>query len=283
MEERFYVYGHYKPNFDTPFYVGKGTGGRAFSRCDRSAWWNNIVKKHGFEVKFVCEHMSEEDSLWLEMKLIKAWGRLDLNEGPLINLTDGGDGARNPSKETRRKNGMAHRGQIPWNKGKRGVYDSKTIQRMGEARQGIVPWNRGLKTPEETKQKLRKSRTEETKQKMRKPKSEEHKQKLRRPRSEETKQKMRDSAKNKLPRSKEWCKKISEAKKGKSVSRRKVPLTEEQRKHISEGQTGLVRGPHTDETKRKISEGNRGKLVSEESKQKMRDSWVKRKAAVCHS
>jgi hypothetical protein len=37
---------------------------------------------------------SEEDALGLEMTLIDSWGRRDQGQGPLTNLTDGGDGFR---------------------------------------------------------------------------------------------------------------------------------------------------------------------------------------------
>ena len=36
-------------------------------------------------------------------------------------------------------------GQIPWNKGKKGIYSKKTLKKMGEGRKGKIPWNKGLK------------------------------------------------------------------------------------------------------------------------------------------
>ena len=88
----YYVYEHYKPNCDEPFYVGKGHSRRAHERRKRNLWWNNIVNKHGLEIRFVAKNLSEMEAFWLENMCIKGWGRANLGEGPLVNLTDGGEG-----------------------------------------------------------------------------------------------------------------------------------------------------------------------------------------------
>jgi hypothetical protein len=106
----YYVYEHYKPNCDEPFYVGKGHLDRAYSNYCRNPWWQNIVNKHGREVRFVAENLSEIDAFWLENMCIKGWGRADLGEGPLVNMTDGGEGqcgtARSKKWRTHRSNLM---------------------------------------------------------------------------------------------------------------------------------------------------------------------------------
>ena len=60
------------------------------------------------------------------------------------------------------------KGQVPWNKGKHGIYSEETLLLMSNNRKGKGTQKRG-------------PMSEEAKQKMRKPKSEEHKQKLRKP------------------------------------------------------------------------------------------------------
>lgn len=88
----YYVYEHYKPNCDEPFGVGKGKDKRAYVKSKRNPRWMNIINKYGFEVRFVAEKLNEMDALWLENMCIKGWGRDDLGEGPLVNMTDGGEG-----------------------------------------------------------------------------------------------------------------------------------------------------------------------------------------------
>jgi len=112
--EDFYVYGHYRPNENIPFYIGKGKKDRAYSKHNRILHWNNIVNKYGHEIKFIVRDISEEDSFWLEKQLIKAFGRIDLGTGPLINLTDGGEGKSGHicSEESKRKMSEAKQGKI---------------------------------------------------------------------------------------------------------------------------------------------------------------------------
>jgi hypothetical protein len=88
--DKFYVYGHYKPNDTIPFNIGKGCGARAFARTSRNQFWHNIVNRYGLEVRLICTDMDEESAFWLEEHLISAFGRRDLGKGPLVNLTDGG-------------------------------------------------------------------------------------------------------------------------------------------------------------------------------------------------
>jgi hypothetical protein len=111
----YYVYEHYKPNCDEPFWVGKGKGNRAHvsgKGCGRNKHWHHIANKYGFEVRFVAENLNETESLWLENMCIKGWGRADLGEGPLANATDGADGGagRIWTKEDRQDKGDAMRG-----------------------------------------------------------------------------------------------------------------------------------------------------------------------------
>jgi len=86
-----------------PFYVGKGKGKRVtnhFLPCElkRNTPKVNRIKKimknindYPFALK-ICDFISKEEANNLEMKLIKLIGRKDLGKGPLVNLTDGGDG-----------------------------------------------------------------------------------------------------------------------------------------------------------------------------------------------
>ena len=96
-----------------PFYVGKGQKNRFqdFKRRGQRFLKSKLKKlKIKPDIKvFYCS--SEKRALLLECLLIKGIGRRDLKTGPLVNLTNGGEGSSNPSKETRRKIGKGSRGR----------------------------------------------------------------------------------------------------------------------------------------------------------------------------
>ena len=90
----YYVYAHYKKGeANIPFYIGKGRKRRAWQTNKRSEFWHNVVKKYGCDVRILHDNLSESDAFWIECKLIGMFGRSDLGKGPLVNHTDGGDGA----------------------------------------------------------------------------------------------------------------------------------------------------------------------------------------------
>jgi hypothetical protein len=112
-DTKYYVYAHYKPGSDTPFYIGKGFGNRKNEKFGHTKWWHNVVKKHGYEIRMVAEHLTEEQALWLEVHQIAAWGRADLGKGPLVNLTNGGEGSSGVimSEENRQKLSKRQKGK----------------------------------------------------------------------------------------------------------------------------------------------------------------------------
>jgi len=74
--KRCYVYMHLGPD-RTPFYIGKGSGSRAWS-TDRDALWNHYVRTrcdNAYQVVIVAEDLNEEDALELEDDLIAKHGR----------------------------------------------------------------------------------------------------------------------------------------------------------------------------------------------------------------
>ena len=88
----FYVYLHRKKTTGEVFYVGKGKGRRAWQHSDRSDYWKKVAKKHGYFVELVQNNILEWYAFELERELISYYGREDLNEGTLVNFTDGGEG-----------------------------------------------------------------------------------------------------------------------------------------------------------------------------------------------
>lgn len=98
---RHYVYIHHKRSNGEPFYVGKGAlrtrqksqgCERAYTHDRRNPAWHRIVSKHGIVVCIVASCRDDETAQSLECNLIASIGRRNLGTGPLINLTDGGDG-----------------------------------------------------------------------------------------------------------------------------------------------------------------------------------------------
>lgn len=87
------VYLHIKLDTGEPFYVGKGRGQRPFIPNKRSSWWYKTVNKHGFDVIILEDNLTNEEAFEKEIYWIARIGRQKLSTGPLINLTDGGEGA----------------------------------------------------------------------------------------------------------------------------------------------------------------------------------------------
>ncbi len=88
----FYVYVHYRNDNNVPFYVGKGSGNRYLCKKSRNQHWSNIVNKVGYRVEIIEDNLTEEESFIREEYYIKFFGREDLNEGTLVNFTNGGEG-----------------------------------------------------------------------------------------------------------------------------------------------------------------------------------------------
>lgn len=86
------VYIHRRNDDFSIFYVGMGSLKRVNSRQHRNKHWINIVNKHGFTSEIVADKLSINEAYELESFLISELGRSDLNNGRLVNMTNGGDG-----------------------------------------------------------------------------------------------------------------------------------------------------------------------------------------------
>lgn len=87
------IYLHRRLDTNQVFYIGIGnTKQRAYSKNNRNLYWHNIVSNIGYNVEIIEENLSWEEACQKEKYWIKLYGRKDLNEGTLVNMTDGGDG-----------------------------------------------------------------------------------------------------------------------------------------------------------------------------------------------
>lgn len=110
----FYVYAHFTPKDKNPFYIGKGSGNRAYA-SRRNKYWQNIVNKHGYIVKILERNLTEFEAFDLEANYIQCFGRR-VYGGCLINNTDGYEGTSGwkHSNKTKLQMSKAHKQLSPF-------------------------------------------------------------------------------------------------------------------------------------------------------------------------
>ena len=107
----YYTYAYLRKD-KTPYYIGKGSGMRAWVKADR------VTPKPSHDRILVLKTgLTEEEAFKHEIYMIAVYGRKDLGTGILRNRTDGGDGwsGAKHSKETLKKLSKMRKGKIPKN------------------------------------------------------------------------------------------------------------------------------------------------------------------------
>lgn len=147
MENKYYIYFHINPLKNEIFYVGKGSGKRAYCKRRRNKHWNNIVSKYGYIIDIVETGLTEQLAFDREIYYIKKIGRDNLT-----NMTNGGEGGE------------------PWNKGKKGIYTEEQLSTMRVKKRSFTDeekisrskdmigkntWMKGKKHKEETINKMK--------------------------------------------------------------------------------------------------------------------------------
>lgn len=166
-----------------PFYIGEGHKYRINDHL--KSWYlkkytnkfktniiNKIIKetnKNPIVIKYK-ENLTEQEALNLEVLMIKTIGRRDLKLGPLVNLTDGGEGTRKVVYSKKQRVKQSNRMKLLWQNDdyklkqsqshvgipqSQQTRDKRAKALLGNSNNGIgrIPWNKGLKTSVEVRMK----------------------------------------------------------------------------------------------------------------------------------
>jgi hypothetical protein len=139
----FYVYAYIRKD-GSPYYIGKGSGKRAWAKSDRT-----VFPKSDFSNIVILENnLTDIGALAIERRMIRWYGRIDNGTGILRNKTDGGDGNSGwiPSEEVKKNISNSKIGKPIW------TIDDKV--KMSITRSGKGHWNYGRATPEDVSAKI---------------------------------------------------------------------------------------------------------------------------------
>lgn len=167
---KYYVYQLKDPRQSHPFYIGKGKGDRMYEHLSKDSLQSSTRKNNKIkniinagldvEIQLLFDGLTEIEALRREVWAIKMWGRLDLEEGPLTNHTDGGEGISGFrfSEESKEKIRSANVGKVHTEESRKLMSESrKGLIKTEEHRKKIGDAHRGISTgplSEETKRKM---------------------------------------------------------------------------------------------------------------------------------
>jgi len=106
---RYYVYRHIRLDTNEPFYIGVGTKSpekrikgynteysRAFEIAKRSTFWKNVIAKTAFKIEILFESDNKDIINKKEQEFIALYGMRWLDQGSLVNFSQGGDSHNGP-------------------------------------------------------------------------------------------------------------------------------------------------------------------------------------------
>jgi hypothetical protein len=148
--KRFYTYAYLRKD-GTPYYIGKGTGRRAFTKE------HNTFVPPEERILFLKKNLLEEEAYQHEIYMIAILGRKDLGTGILYNKTNGGDGTRGflVTEEQRRYTSERQLGEKNHFYGRK--HTLETRRKMSEAQNGEKHAMFGKKHRLESREKISES------------------------------------------------------------------------------------------------------------------------------
>ena len=97
---KYYVYGYFRED-GTPYYIGKGCGGRAWSK------YHSIAVPPGDRIRILADGLTNEEALEWETDLIALLGRKCIGTGCLQNKSAGGGGGGDYPKPGEHKDAIS--------------------------------------------------------------------------------------------------------------------------------------------------------------------------------